>query len=165
VVMRLDSLSKNIVNIMKSLANNEGLARLLLHNVPNPEYQTAPEQKNNIANPSSEYCRIFPYPFDPEAQIEDQCFIRVYYNDGEFNENEVISETRLHIDIICAKSLWLVQGGKIRPYEIMALVTDMIGKRGLNTTIKLKFDCWQHLAVNTKFDCIRLYSEYWTVEA
>jgi hypothetical protein len=163
--MRLESLSKNIVEVMKALAKNEGLARLLLHNVSNPDYQTAPEQKNNIANPSSDHCKIFPYPFDPEAQIEDECFIRVYYNDGELSENEVIAETQLNIDIICAKSLWLVDGGKIRPYEIMALVMNQIGQRSVGSTIKLKFDGFQHLAVNTKFDCIRLYSQYWTVEA
>jgi hypothetical protein len=165
--MKLESLSKNVVKVIQSLSKNEGLARLLLHNVSNPNYPTKPEEFNNIARLSSEHCKIFPYPFDPEAQIEDECFIRVYYNDAEFSSNETISETRLHIDIICAKSLWLINDGvepMVRPYEVVSRVISMLGRNSMGNTMNLKFDGMQHLAVNTKFDAIRLYSEYFTVE-
>lgn len=167
--MRFDSLSKNIVQIMIELSRNDGLAKLLIHNEDNPFSSTLPViDKTKLANPQSDLCRIHPFPFDPEAVTEDSSFIRVYYNDGEFGSNEVISETRLHIDIVVAKSLWLINDGEksmIRPYEIMSRVIDMVGKRGLGTSIKLSMDGFQHLAVNTKFDAIRIYSEYFTVEA
>lgn len=167
-MVKINTLSKNVVDVIATLAKNDGLVKLLVHNVDNPFDSNLPAiDKSKIANPKSDLCRIYPYPFDPDAQIEDSSFIRVYYNQGEFNENEVIQDMDLFIDIIVAKSLWLINDGNksmIRPYEIMDRVVDLVGKRSLNNTIKLKFDGWQHLAVNTKFDAIRLYSKYWNIE-
>lgn len=167
--MRLESLSNNIVKIMQELSKNQALARLLMYNDINPFSTSLPDVDGTLlTNPKNPLCRIFPYPFDPEATIEDGSFIRVYYPNGQFNENEVISETQINIDIIVAKSLWLINDGQrplIRPYEIMSRVTDMIGKRSAGATIQLQFTGWNHLAVNTKFDAIRLYSDYMSVEA
>ena len=174
--MKMESMSKNIVKIMVELANNDGLARLLINNNSTP-FATSVD-KSKIITTNADESKIFPYPFDVEAQTEDGSFIRVYYNNGEFNSNEVIAESQLHIDIICARSLWLINSGnptpqkpngdgesQIRPYEIMGRVVDMVGKRGLSKTIKLKFDGWQHLYINTKFDAIRLYGNYMSVES
>lgn len=167
--MRLESLSKNVVRVIQALGKNTGLAQLLLYDVYDPFDKTLPPitdaDLQNLINPKHEKCRIKPYPFDPDATVSNCSFIRIYYSEGEFNSNEVIAETTLHIDIIVAKDLWLIQGGKIRPYEIMARVIDLVGKRGVGNTIKLKIDGFQHLAVSTQFDAIRLYSEYMTVEA
>jgi hypothetical protein len=168
MAVKINTLSKNIVDVMVALSKNEGLARLLVNNADNPFDSSLPIiDKSKLINPKSESCRIYPYPFDPNATIEDSSFIRVYYNQGDFNENQVIQEMNLHVDIIVAKSLWLCNDGRnslIRPYEIMDRVIDMIGHRSGNPTIKVKFDGWQHLAVNTKFDAIRLYSDYFSVE-
>lgn len=168
--MKFDSLSRNIVNILFELSKNEGLARLLVHEVGNPFDPSLPAiNKNNLIIPSSGEARIFPYPFDSEATVEDGCFIRAYYNTGQLGAGEIIAESEIHIDIIVAKSLWLISDNMkkslIRPYEIMGRVTDMIGSRSNNTTIKLKFEGFQHLYVNPKFDCIRLYANYMSVEA
>lgn len=169
MAIKINNLSKNIVDIMNILSQNQGLAELLVNNQSNPFDPSHPAiNRQELINPKSKLCRIHPYPFDPDAQIEDSSFIRVYYNQGEFNENETIQEMQLHIDIVVAKSLWLINDGRqslIRPYEIMDRVIDMVGKRSINNLIKLKFDGWQHLAVNTKFDAIRLYSDYFSVEA
>jgi hypothetical protein len=166
--MKLETMSKNIVNIMKELSKNEGLARLLVNETSNPFDSNLPAiDKSKLIVPSSEYARIFPYPFDPEAQVDDSAFIRVYYNNGDFDSSEIIAESQLNIDIIVAKSLWLINDGQrplIRPYEIMGRVIDMVGKRSLNSTIRLEFEGYQHLAVNGKFDAIRLYSNYFSVE-
>ncbi|SDX95594.1 hypothetical protein [Thermoactinomyces sp. DSM 45892] len=167
--MRLDSLSKNIVTILTELAKNEGLAKLLLNDVSTPfSSRLPPIDSNKILNQKSELCRIFPFPFSPEAHTEDHSFIRVYYPNGSFNENEVIAETQINFDIVVAKSLWLIEDGNrklIRPYEIMSRVTDMLGKRSIGSTIQLKFSGWNHLSVNNRFDALRLYSEYMSVEA
>jgi hypothetical protein len=163
-----NNLSKDVVRVMESLSKNEGLARLLAHNVENPfDLSLPPVDKTTIANPKNASCKIFPFPFDPNANVEDTSFIRVYYNQGEFNDNEVIQEMNLHIDIIVAKSLWLINNGReplIRPYEIMDRVIDLVGKKSVNSSIKVKFSGWQHLAVNQKFDAIRLYSDYFDVD-
>jgi hypothetical protein len=165
--MKMESMSNNIVNIMFELSKNEGLARLLVNNVDNP-FETPVNNSTSLITPNANESKIYPYPFDPEATVTDGSFIRVYYNDGEFSDNEAIAESQLHIDIIVAKSLWLINDGQkslIRPYEIMGRVIDMVGKKSLNSTIKLKFEGYQHLAVNTKFDAIRLYSNYMSVES
>lgn len=164
--MRFDSLSKNVVNVMKTLIQNEGLLMLLVNDDYNPFDPNLPQiNPSNVINPNHVQCHIKPYPFDPDATDTDGSFIRVYYNDGELDKSEVISETRLHIDIIVAKELWLIKGSMIRPYEIMARVIDMVGRRAVGSGIKLKIDGFQHLSVNTKFDAIRIYSDYMTVEA
>ncbi len=175
--MKMESMSKNIVDVMFELTKNNGLIELLINNnnsLPLLRDGNALEKKiedskirKSLIKPNSIASKISPFPFDPDAQLEDESFIRVYYNNGEFNSNEVIGESQLHIDIIVAKSLWLINDGErslIRPYEIMGRVMDMVGKRSLNSTVRLNFEGYQHLAVNTKFDAIRLYSTYMSVE-
>lgn len=168
-MVKLNNLSKNIVDIMNQLAKNEALARLLTHNVSNPFDSNLPAiNKKNLITPDSATSKIFPVPFDPDANIVDTSFIRVYYNKGDFDSSETIQEMALFIDIVVAKSLWLINDGKrslIRPYEIMERVIDMVGKKSVGASTKVTFDGWQHLAVNTKFDAIRLYSSYWNVES
>lgn len=165
--MKLETMSKNIVEIMKALSKNEGLARLLSNNISNP-FSIAVGDKSKLIDMSSENAKIFPYPFDPDATLEDGSFVRVYYNDGEFNSNETIAESDLHIDVIVAKSLWLIDDGDralIRPYEIIGRIIDTVGARAINSNIRLGFTSYQHLAVNGKFDAIRLYCEYMSIES
>ena len=166
--MKLESMSKNIVGTMITLSRNEMLRRLICVNdnpydltKPIPEYQ-------EVINPSSEKARIHPYAFNAENSEEEVgVFVRVYYNDGDFNENEVIAESQLHVDIICHKDLWLINNGResiIRPYDIAGRVIDLVGRRSIGTHSKLKFTGYQHLYINRKFECIRLYAEYMSVE-
>lgn len=164
--MKMETMSKNVVNIMKQLSKSDGLSRLLVNNNDEPFKKPVPNGYKLI-NPASPDAKILPYPFDVDATTADGSFIRVYYNDGEFNENEVIAESQLHIDIICAKNLWLINDGEnslIRPYEMMGRVIDLVGRRSINSTIRLTITGYQHLYINQKFDAIRLYCEYMTVE-
>lgn len=166
--MKLESMSKNIVKIMGELIKNDGLNMLLVNNVSNPFDPTLPEiNPKKLIVPNNPFSKIYPYPFDPDATTTDASFIRVYYNDGAFNANEVIAEAQLHIDVIVAKSLWLIDDGTdalIRPYEIAGRVITMLGATSVGSKIKLKFDGYQHLYVNPKFDAIRLYANYMSVE-
>lgn len=126
-----------------------------------------PTGGKNILKPDSSHTKIFPFPFNPEATVEEGSFIRAYYNDGEFNDNEVIAESQINIDIIVAKSLWLINDGTrsmIRPYEIAGRVIDMVGRRSVGNTVKLNFQGYQHLYINSKFDAFRLYANYMSVE-
>lgn len=109
--------------------------------------------------------KLYPYPFDPNATLEDQVHLRVYYPNGVFQNNEMVQETLIYFDIICAKSLWLVNDGKsaIRPYEIMKLVVDQFHDKTISTLGVLHFDEFVHLGVNDKFDAVRLVAEMTTV--
>lgn len=167
--MKLESMSKSVVDVVSALAKNEMLGRILTHDVSNP-YDLSLEKPiaKDLMNPNSSKAKIFPYPFDPEATELDGSFIRVYYNSGDFNENEVIAESKMNIDIIVSKTLWLINDGKksiVRPYDIAGRVIDLVGKRSIGNLPKLKFDGYSHLYVNTRYDCIRLYAEYMSIES
>lgn len=179
--MKIRTMSDNVVDVMQSLRYNDRLVNLLLiDSTDSPftiesrpkgfESNTSNMDKKNIQiiNQNSSFCRISPTPFNPNAEEEDKSMIRVYYNQGEF-DSEIISESTLHIDIIVAKSIWLAYDQTesrliIRPYEMIETVMDTVGRLSGNPTIRLNFEGWQHLAVNTKFDAIRLYAEYFKPE-
>lgn len=179
--MRIGTLSKNIIQVMNALRYNDRLVSLILIDENDAEFtidgrpegfQSNPnnmDRKNlQIINQNSEFCRISPTPFNPDAVEEDKTMVRAYYNQGDF-EGEIISETALFIDVIVAKSRWLIYDKSekeqmIRPYEIITEIIETIGRKSGNPLITVNFTGWQHLAVNTKFDAIRLYSEYFKPE-
>lgn len=167
--MKLHTMSKNIVNIMVTLANNEMLGRLLIHDVNNPyDLNLSKPEMSSLIKPDSSMAKIHPYPFDPEATTEDGSFIRIYYNQGQFDSSEAIAEAEIHIDIVCSKTLWLIDNGReslIRPYDIAGRVVELLGRHSIGKLVKLQFEGYQHMYVNTKFDCIRLYANYMSVEA
>lgn len=160
--MKMELMSQNIVNMMYELTKNQGIARLVANDIINPF-------SVDISNPDSLIMnRIHPVPFDIEATTLDGTFIRIYYNRGELNSVEVIAESQILVDVICSRNLWLIRDevgrSAIRPYEIMGRVVDMLGRNSLNNKIRLEFEGYQHLYINTKFDCIRLYAKYMSVE-
>lgn len=170
--MKINSLSTNVIKIMNELAKSDGLVNLLLIDKDDPFVSARPSdfRKNKqIIMQNDKYCRISPTPFNPEAEDRNKSLIRVYYNNAEFDA-EIISESQLHIDIIVSKKLWLIYNSdkdeeQIRPYEIIDLIVDKIGRRSGNPNITVDFTGWQHLAVNTHFDAIRMYAEYFKPEA
>lgn len=160
--MKMELMSKNIVGMMQELIKNQGLVRLIANDDSEPLVK-------NINNPSGLLMnRIHPVPFDIDATTLDGTFIRIYYNQGDIGGSETITESQVHIDIICSRNLWLIKDdmkrSTIRPYEIMGRVIDMLGKNSTNNTIRLEFNGYQHLYINSKFDCIRLYANYFEVE-
>lgn len=162
--IKVNQMSKNIIKTMKSLSYNNSISRLLINELPDPYGRDLPSdfKSSSLVKQNSQYCRILPVPFDPDAKENDSVFVRVYYNDGKI-DGEIISENILLIDIVCAKSLWLIKGidgnESIRPYDIMENVIDAVGRRSGNPDITIPFTAFRHLSVNTKFDAIRLYSE------
>lgn len=155
-------MSQNLVNIMYELVKNQGIARLLANDIKEPF-------SVEVKNPNALIMqRIDPLPFNIEATTQDGTFIRVYYNQGSLDSSEAITESEILIDIICSRNLWLIHDeigrASIRPYEIMGRTIDMLGKNSLNKTIRLEFDGYQHLYINNKFDCIRLYANYTSIE-
>lgn len=173
--MKLHTMSKNIVDILTMLSKSKELAKLLYFNVENPMMQPDANlpKWNELIRPSGVDAKIFPFPFDPDGSTsEDGSFIRVYYNDGEFNSNETVAESVLIIDVIVSNNLWLINNtnvlGKkeslVRPYEIAGRVIEAVGRRSVST-VKLNFTGYKHHYVNTQFQCIRLYADYMSVEA
>ncbi len=167
--MRLHTMSTNMVKLVSALSKNEAIKRLLANNVSNPFNESLPAiDPKVIFNPDNPLSKIRPQPFNVGTVTEDGSFIRLYYNRGEFDESEAIVESAIVIDIIVAESLWLINDGKtslVRPYEILGRIVDMLGKRSVGSPIKLTFNGWQHFAVNEKFGAIRVYCDYYSVEA
>lgn len=167
--MKVDTMSRNVVRVMKLLSKNVALQMLLINHQNNPmSHPVSEEAVSKMLNPTSPDAKILPYPFSIEAETEDGVFLRVYYNNGEFNKNETFSMCDLHIDIVVAKSLWLMYDDTkneslIRTYEIMDRVVDLVGRRGIGD-VRLDVEGFQHHYINTKFDCVRLYCNYTSVE-
>jgi hypothetical protein len=159
--MRMQQLSSHLVKVMKELIKNTALVQLVANDTGTPF--TTP-----VANPDSLLMtRIHPVPFDIQATTLDGSFLRIYYNQGTISGEEVVTETQIHIDIICSRNLWLINdngNSLVRPYEIMDRVIDMLGKNSVNSSIRLEFDGFQHLYINEKFDCIRIYANHWEIE-
>jgi len=176
MVMRLESMSKTVVSIVDTLSSNEELRRLLSLDTSNPYGQDRSliTSEDDIKKNNGVKQRIFPFPFEEDAQTKDGSFIRVYYNDADFDASEVIAESVLHIDIVVSKNLWLISGNRkdtngktqrlVRPYELAGRIIDLVGRRSISNSHKVKFTGLQHMYVNAKFDCIRLYAEYMSVE-
>ena len=174
--LTIDRMSSNIVLVMEALAINESIFKLIYfkdgspmkHDIQNPV--TAEDKKardifvnGDIKNLNSSHNKITPLPFNPEAQENDEIFIRVYYNQGSITNNEIIHSSQMHIDIICAKSLWLVSDevrgiALVRPYALMSRIMELVGNKNDNNEVKVgNFVGFQHLSVNQKFECIRMY--------
>lgn len=184
--MILETMSMNIVETMITLSKNEMLGKLLVNDVSTPYADELKGKKLLIPDPkflinqTLDDPKISPYPFDEDGVTATSgSFIRVYYNDGQFNDNQTIAESELHIDIICSKDLWLINNDPfpenktiskadvksiIRPYDIAGRVVDLVGKRSVGKHPKLKFKGFQHLYISKKFQCIRLYADYMSVE-
>lgn len=175
--LTIDRMSSNIVAVMNALSRNESIFKLLYfeddkpmnHDIVNPQSDEDKRAKKvfidgSIKNLKSNNNRISPLPFDSEATTEDSIFVRVYYNQGTITSNELIHDTQMHIDVICAKSLWLMQDdvrqlGLIRPYALASRIMEEVGNRNDNNEIRVgNFVGFQHLTVNQKFECIRLYN-------
>lgn len=162
-------LSNNVVEVMGAIARNKGIRYLLYNNDSNPfilkdeEGKTIkPPTRDEILSPSSEKMRIRPVSFNPEATVDDRTEIRVYYNVGRVDGSGKHIDANMHIDVICAKSLWLITDVResrslIRPYEIMSRIADEIGAGNRNGINIGKISQFQMLSVNEKFDAIRMY--------
>lgn len=174
--LTIDRMSSNVVAIMNALSQNETIFKLLYfhdlrpmnHELENPQTEIDKKAKEVfidglIKNLKSEHNRISPLPFNPEATTEEKVFIRVYYNQGDITGGQLVNNSQINIDIICAKNLWLIEDnirqlGLIRPYAIMSRVIEEVGTRNDFNEIKVG-NCtgFQHLTVNAQFECIRLF--------
>lgn len=153
-MVNIELMSDNLTLILDELINNQTIVKYLSYNEKNPL------SKPDITLPAKSLIlsKVHPYPFDPTATTQDSCEIRVYYPHAQFDGSDTVTNTFIYIDIVCARSLWLVSDDKaaIRPYMLASAIHRHFKDRSIGTIGKLRFNAFQHLAVNTKFDAIRL---------
>ena len=160
----LGQMSNNVVDVMKALAGNKGIRALLYIDDDNPldkEHRDSIPNEIEIVKNHGDKKRISPVSFDMNAQLDDRTEIRVYYNIGRFSKEGRHVDYNMHIDIICAKNLWLITdalgNSKIRPYEIMSRIFDVVGQNNINNLNIGRPVQFQMLSVNERFDAIRIY--------
>ena len=160
----LGQMSNNVVDVMKALAGNKGIRALLYIDDDNPldkEHRDSIPDDIEIIRGHGDKKRISPVSFDMNAQLDDRTEIRVYYNIGRFSKEGRHVDYNMHIDIICAKNLWLITdalgNSKIRPYEIMSRIFDVVGQNNINNLNIGRPVQFQMLSVNERFDAIRIY--------
>lgn len=160
----MGQMSNNVIDVMTAIAENRGIRALLYIDDPNPldsKHKDRVPNVSEILKPNGEKNRISPVSFNMMAQTDDRTEIRVYYNIGRFSKDGKHIDYNMHIDIICAKNLWLITDtigkSKIRPYEIMSRVFDAVGQRNVNDLKIGRPVQFQMLSVNERFDAIRIY--------
>lgn len=160
----MSHMSNNVVDVMKAIADNYGIRALLYIDEDNPldkEHKDNVPSSLEILKPNGDKNRISPVSFNMMAQTEDRTEIRVYYNIGRFSREGKHIDYNMHIDIICSKNLWLITdalgNSKIRPYEIMSRIFDVVGQRNINQINIGRPIQFQMLSVNERFDSIRIY--------
>lgn len=156
--MKLEYLSSNLINILLEILQHQDICKYIHYNQSNPLQQSdlSLPAVFLLKNDDETKKRVFPYPFNPSITIEDQTQLRIYYPSLEFKNGQVVEDGMVLFDIICSKNLWLIDGGLIRPYEIMKLIVNNFHDKSIDTVGKLQFKRFNHIFVNDKFDCLRL---------
>lgn len=158
-MVKLELLSKNLISILNEIKKNQNLCKYLYYNTTNPVAES--DFDTSCLLVGCDVPRLFPYPFVVTSSDEEICKIHVYYPNGQF-VNRVVENSIIYFDIICAKTLWLTNSG-VRPYEIMTEVLNSFDELNIGTIGTLLFKRFDHIAINEKFDCIRLRAEAFTL--
>lgn len=173
IALTTDRMSTNLIMIMNALAENVEIFRLLtiLDNPLGKNLKLAKVRSGDTIyaqkvfddkliikqDSTSRYTKIFPMPFNPEAQIDEECFIRVYYAEAFGSEME---HGTIYIDIICSDLWWMTddavnKNALIRPYALMSRIAEVLSDKS-NVRIGRPTG-YKHFNVNAKFDCLRMY--------
>lgn len=154
----LDLLSPNLILILKTAAQSDSLNKYLYYDVEQPTLQPSLADRNILL-----MNKMWPMRFDEQIEIEDCSQLRVYYLNGDFANDMVVSEMNVVFDIIVAKSLWLINesdgSSSVRPYSIANELIKQFRNKSVGTVGKLLFKNFRHIAVNNKFDGIRLVAK------
>ncbi len=154
-MVNLDYLSDNLTIILGDIINNQNIVKYISYDVSNPLSQA------DLLLPASDLIlnRVYPFPCDPVALVNDSTEIRVYYPKCDFQADSVLGSVEVYIDIVVAKTLWLINNGvksQVRPYMIIKEIMKQFNNVSSGTVGQLHFDGFVHVNVNTKFDAIRL---------
>lgn len=154
-MVNLDFLSDNLVTIMNEIINVQNIAKYLTHNKPNPLAEP------NLKLPAKDLVlnKVYPFPFDPVAATTDSTQLRIYYPKCDFEVDSVVGQVTVYLDVVTAKSLWLINDGtksQIRPYMIIKEIMQKFNNNSIGTIGQLHFEGFVHVNVNDKFDAIRL---------
>lgn len=159
--MKLGLLSPNLVLLLQEILANQKICKLINYDQKNPYSQPDIEPFSLLLN------KVFPFPFDPNSTTDEGTQLRVYYQDTNLKNNQIIEDTTIFFDIICAKTpnIWLMDDGesKIRPYEILSELVTHLSDRSIETLGKVRFKRFVHVNVNKEFDCIRLIGDVFTI--
>lgn len=166
-----EKMSHNIVRIIDELANNEHIYKLLSNPTDSPfdPYDDPEKEKasqisfenKDIAKNNGPKQQIFAFPFSIEAKTNYDVNIRVYYNEGTFRNNGIMTNAQMNVDIICSQRMWLYMVKKeklrlIRPYSIMNQIVNNIFRAETSNILGRPVG-YNHFTVNSKYECIRIY--------
>lgn len=158
--MKLELLSDNLVLILNEICKYQNICKLIYYDKDNPLSQA------DLVLPYNSLIktRLLPYMTNPEVLTRDITQVCIYYPSCDFVNGDVIEMNKVHFDVICGKTLWLINDGevKFRPYEIMKEIK-YIFNDSISTIGKIHFQGFRHIPVNEKFDCVRLIGDVMTI--
>jgi hypothetical protein len=155
VEYNFDLLSPNLLSILETASKSDNLCKYLYYNEKQPTVEPS------LVDPSVLlFNQMYPMPFDPDIVTEDCSQLRVFYLDGNLQDNMTVTQLSVIFDIIVAKSLWLINeadgSSSIRPYSIMNEVLKQFRNKSIGTVGRLLFKSFRHLVVNKQFDGVRI---------
>lgn len=161
-IQKLSLLSKNIIEIFMKLLENQNFCKLVYYRDNEPLINT----NASVELSDLMLVNLLPYPFDTEVETESGIHVHVYYYTGKFKNKEIIEDNTIFFDVICSKDLWLItENGQsvVRPYRIIEEIANTFNTFSVSTLGRLEFDEFIHIAVNNKFDCIRLVANNFNI--
>lgn len=156
--MKFELLSDNLVVFLEEIIKNQDLCKLIKYDTYNPL------SEEDLILPQDVLIneRLFPVPLNPDILDDDCTQINVFYPRGDFDGSGVININALFVDIVVARSLYLINidgKSKVRAYEIMKEIVKTFEGKSISTLGKLHFLSWVHIQANKKFEVIRLITD------
>lgn len=170
----IDKMSTNIVRIMDKLASDEDVFKLLYYldstslkkKLSDDTVAKGIFDTKGIIKNKGQYQKIKAFPFDPEPATEENILIRVYYANGNFTADGNYSTSQLNIDIICSHDYWLTSDENlkiVRPYAVLLRIAKLLTEDKIDRLPKPT--AFKQLTVNSKYECLRLYTSMTAVES
>ncbi len=152
--MKLEYISKNLTTILREVMKNQDIMDLLVGQKPSDD-KTVEEQfpKAPINH------TLFPTIFNPKTVTSETCTLHVYFPEIDFVRAGTTQETTVVFDIVCDKNLWVMDGGLIRPMEILKHLYNAFDKKEVYEVGQLSFQrSRQHATTNENYDLLNTES-------
>jgi len=154
----LGNLENNLVELLKSLMNNDDFSKLVSIDSPNALSQSSSDDFFSLINE-----RLFLKPKVNYPTSEEETYICIYMGEGDKAgvNNTKHNNLSIVVDIIVHLNLWDLEDNKTRPYRIVDIIydnfiaSDIKGVRG-----ELVFMSTKLMRYNEKFMGYRIFFQY-----
>jgi hypothetical protein len=139
--------------IIEIIISDQELCKLLYYSEDDPLNQPIISNTKTLI-----FDKIFPFPKQPDAQLEKGSLINIYFLSGKpWSGNNGFKKEMIAIDVLCHLDSWKIIGG-IRPYEISERLDTLFNNKNIKeiSSNKVYFDGWTNIKYSDYFYGYRL---------